>query len=315
MIQFNIKTKQGAFLTLGITFISILILTLSSLILRHAETSEERIYELGSFEKFYITDESIRDTYNEMVEKILNMHVTSTFNATGDSTTRVNITKKMYNTTDNELRRFIDARLILFYLYGIVLDPQFKLKSLSTSEMVIRFAPNPLNYRYYYSADEDDLTQTISETNIVYITQIDQNLTALEIHAYYNESLPGKNASVDWITYFDTNPPNLPPFVNLTFAVHGPNGWVDSQTRLSSFGNPPTAQKIEIGNLTGLNEPPTLIAGSSSFIFVNGDEDLYTELILTFNEGKQVHVLTKEKINITFPALISISKEGQIRLA
>jgi hypothetical protein len=67
--------KQGAFLTLGMTFISILILTLGSAMLRNAEYSEERVFEIGGMDRIHNLKSSILESYRDMHFLIFNMTV------------------------------------------------------------------------------------------------------------------------------------------------------------------------------------------------------------------------------------------------
>ena len=56
MAQVNtliISDKRGVLLTLGITFLSLVVLALATIILRSAETSEERLVELAGIDRLY----------------------------------------------------------------------------------------------------------------------------------------------------------------------------------------------------------------------------------------------------------------------
>lgn len=55
--------KRGVFLTLGITFLSLVILSLATLILRHAESSDERLMELAAYDRLYNLDRSVSDAF------------------------------------------------------------------------------------------------------------------------------------------------------------------------------------------------------------------------------------------------------------
>ena len=73
-------SKKGAFLTLGMTFISIMILAVGSAILKNAQDSEERIFELGSMDRLYNLGYSIQESYRTMYLG------TFPFNYTGNQT-------------------------------------------------------------------------------------------------------------------------------------------------------------------------------------------------------------------------------------
>ncbi len=72
--------KRGAFLTLGMTFISIMILAVGSAILKNAQDSEERVFELGSMDRLYNMANSIQESYRTMYLGIF------PFNYTGNQT-------------------------------------------------------------------------------------------------------------------------------------------------------------------------------------------------------------------------------------
>jgi len=57
------RRKAGVFLTLGITFLSLLVLSLATLILRNAEDSDERLMELSGYDRFYNIDRAVSDAF------------------------------------------------------------------------------------------------------------------------------------------------------------------------------------------------------------------------------------------------------------
>lgn len=59
----NSGRRSGVLLTLGITFISLLVLSLATLILRNAEDSDERLMELAGYDRVYNIDRAISDAY------------------------------------------------------------------------------------------------------------------------------------------------------------------------------------------------------------------------------------------------------------
>ncbi len=320
------KSKKGVFLTLGITFVSILVLTLASLILRNAETSEERISELGAFERFYVTDESIRETYYSMLRDIMNF--TIEVNATNLSTVRFRHEMPYLGIPgrDKRLTMFTNARLLLFLLYGGLLTKDFAVKSIF-DEIRLSIRPAGISYAYYFNEGNGSggLGSNPNNTHVVFITKINYdpnkivpNLTALTFIMKYNESLPGYNGTINWITY------NAGPCcrTNLTFVLLGPNGYKVSDSRMAYFKNVDAqlSGRIEIGNLTGATIPAFFMGtyvNDGAMIFLNGNNQFdIVETIMTFNStgaSEKVKVYSQDEMNISFNEF-GLSKQGPIRL-
>lgn len=68
--------KNGAFLTLGMTFISVLILTLGGIILKNAVSSESRIAEMGGMGRLYNVERSLQSAYSDMFKETLGLNMT-----------------------------------------------------------------------------------------------------------------------------------------------------------------------------------------------------------------------------------------------
>jgi hypothetical protein len=73
--------KRGAFLTLGMTLVSVLILSLGAAMLRNAEHSEERVMELASLDRLYNLDSSLQRAYRQMYLSVFPFNITSTSTA------------------------------------------------------------------------------------------------------------------------------------------------------------------------------------------------------------------------------------------
>ena len=72
------KQRRGVLLTLGVTFLAIVILTLATLILKHAETSEERLVELASVDRVYNLGNSLQRSLSESLYSLTEINLTVT---------------------------------------------------------------------------------------------------------------------------------------------------------------------------------------------------------------------------------------------
>lgn len=78
----HLINKKGVFLTLGVIFISLTILTLANVIINNSETSENRIKEFAETERLYNLDRSISSS----LERVMNdaLHETHNISAEGN---------------------------------------------------------------------------------------------------------------------------------------------------------------------------------------------------------------------------------------
>ncbi len=98
--------KKAILLTLGITFVSLVVLSLASLVLKNAESSEERFLELASAERLYNIEKSVGKAIRVMViDKVgLDLELQGA---------NASYTKRFYNQTDTGFAEAAEAYSIL----------------------------------------------------------------------------------------------------------------------------------------------------------------------------------------------------------
>ena len=104
------RRKAGVFLTLGITFLSLLVLSLATLILRNAEDSDERLMELSGYDRFYNIDRAVSDAYRMYDVDVSGMHLFA-------NDTHISIRKFTDGSEDREIVYSVFAKIFFgFYL-------------------------------------------------------------------------------------------------------------------------------------------------------------------------------------------------------
>lgn len=224
--------KHGAFLTLGITFVSLLLLVFVSILLKHAETSEQRLAEFASFDRIATLDTSIQRAYREGFLTIFAMNISS-------NTSSLYIIQPLARTLTTE----IDQRFTHFQTFSII-SSQY----LATRNTLFNFSSStlypllnhtflfgkPFNFSYGYlaidSAADVDLSTlpaypvSLSQESNAVLLVINQSLD-LRIrltHAFHPAPL-SPNPDGEGLVSWDLNQGTDGPQITLTVESSFPN--------------------------------------------------------------------------------------------
>jgi len=233
--------KRGAFLTLGMTFLSILILALGSAILKNAEDSEERIYEMGSMDRLFHLERSLQHAYRDLFFGVFGMNMTH--NQTQHTLT-LSIPAATASTAD---RAFVEHALAHNVSEELIRTayPNFNFTSVRTAAEIWYPSTNStaffipqVNVTYVYARIKNPATFNLpplpSDTNglIMYVNETSA-LSASPIERYmlriYSSQADG---NVSWVTH-------TPGPFNLTIEFYGPNA-NSSDSKLITFRQPPS---------------------------------------------------------------------------
>lgn len=318
--------KKGVFLTLGITFVSIAVLSLASLVLRNSEYSEDRIMELAAIDRIYSIDRSLGFVYRDILFDVLKFNLTI-------NESYIKMDKFVTNVTvDSDIdRAVIDGLFSLLYANSIFKDFGYSATSL-TQEYSKFYFDYPYTDIIYYQARNNTASLAgfeVTGSNIIVASVhpfIARNFTVIIKHNSVNGSL-------NWSIFTDPSvcPPQLAPVgcvhtLNVTFL--GPGGWVNSTQRMIGLiplngSNETLAQRIDI---FGLESNPakipfvgltTLVGGlieGTSFGAVNYAQNFTVTLIADyFPSYKNKLGLYSEIVSIPIPNA-GIRRYGRIRV-
>ena len=198
----KINAKRGAFLTLGITFVSITVLTLAALILRNAEMSEERISEFAIMDRVYNLDKSVGISYKRMVEESAGFNFSVSdeginFSKFHNRTFIDNGTYPAYY-IDKVFQKFTLQRTAMtFYLRGIYPGLRF---SSETGELRLEFRnarieeKNDVLRYWFFGGNLNDITEEdLGQTGVSYFSVIggDKNITQeYKVNLYFKFGKP-----------------------------------------------------------------------------------------------------------------------------
>ena len=201
-----LKGKKAVLLTLGITFISLVVLALASLILRNAESSEERLTEMSAAERFYNLDVSIQRGFSNVFK------AKSGFNITANTTLKTLIIEKnLTANSDPVFQKFIsEVEVFDRLLYSIYsfhdIATKIDLGALFTTnrdKMKLEFYPMQRHLTYYLPKQTDFKVLEIdfnSTTDIKNITiKFDSNISNGTIQATFDTAGP-------WVTVIFDGP-------------------------------------------------------------------------------------------------------------
>ena len=322
--------KHGAFLTLGMTFLSVLVLALGAAILKNAEDSETRIYELGSMDRLFHLQSSLQTAYSELLLGTFGINIsndqdshTITFPVPSGGATTPDPGFVFYTRAHN----FTETMVQTF-------SYQFNLTSQMTAAEVFypatnstAFSINPVNITYAYVHTRNAATfflpsgLPVDTNGIIMYTPLPNPGTPdlLMIKRYLIQLISSVDGNVSWGTS------TLGSF-NLSVEYYGPNGF-SSDSKLISFTQPlgagQSAQNITI-NDTGLTTPPLIsvsTATSGPFagygqIFIAPYTSNFTAFITVFYQtslARNMTVYNYDIFNISSPDL-GIGKSNFYRI-
>ncbi len=217
--------KKGILISLGITLLALTVLLFASLILRYAESSEERLAEFSIIDRVYNLDRSIQLSVAEMVNDITDWNFTLAPN-------RIIIRKTVWNfsdvnSTDSNWTVFI-SNLTFFKSY---LD---SMQSLSFLKVKEEFQKDP-KYTLVYSPLQNF-------TTLYKPTASGIAFSADSAIGRYKFIIVLKDSPFVWInisteafytpTNIPLNDPNTADNVNVVLVVNGtlPDGTINSTT-------------------------------------------------------------------------------------
>lgn len=247
------KKRKGVFLTLGITFVSILVLTLASLVLRNAESSEERMTELAALDRIYNLDRSLGTIYKEIFLNVLQFNMTI-------NETYIKFDKFLTNVSadTDEDRAVIDMLYSLYYADSLYSGFSYLLTATSTNYIWYEFDRPKVRLLYYIAKNASTGIPgfEVGGTPFIVLT-IDPKLVKDYTVIVKHKSL---NGTVNWTDYTPEPSPCIDPYAStygcghtLNVTVLGTGGWVSSDKRSISLDIDPTGnltQKIYILNYT-----------------------------------------------------------------
>jgi len=320
--------RKGVFLTLGITFVSVIILTLASLILRNAESSEERITELASFDRLYNLDRSLGKVYKEILLNITNFNITI-----NESFIKVDKFFTANESVSDLDRTIIDVLFALFYSHTIYEGFTYILSTVTNEYIWLNF-DYPSMSLLYYQIKAGNATNPNNPFGVTGINKILALLTNTKLVRNYtiivkHDSL---NGTINWTVYTPEPNPCDNAYNNtigcghtLNVTVLGPGGWVNSSMRMINITSPQNellSQAIHIiGYGTNINNTPLLGLSSGGFFsgyvaygVVNYQNNLTVTLIIDYYPDKKIKLgLFGEIITIDI-APLGVKKYGPIRI-
>ncbi len=322
--------KQGAFLTLGMTFISILILSLGTAMLRNAESTEERIFELGSLDRLYTLEQSAQQAYREQFLRLFpfNMSQDNGWHAVEMSL------PSFFGTIDPAFSSFAALHNITQSLMKL-LAPSFSFinHSLYPGQNATAFIVPEINVSYVYVGVRDLTTFSLpssafanSHGLLVYTGSVDPTALSYVVKSY---NITVRNPLINGTVKWETWTPGAPGGIRLTveYFGNGDNHTVDS--RLISFDSGgDVAQKIFL-NLSHGDEyyaklVPLITVRKATAGPFSGMGEIFIES-LAYNFSTTVtmgyttplqgnlSVFSYDRFNLTLPQL-GIGKSARYRL-
>ncbi len=137
------RNRSGMFLTLGITFLSLLVLGLATLILRNAEDSDERLMELSGYDKFYNIDRATSDAF-----RVYDLDVAGfSLNATN---TTIYLKKFTDRTNDPGITQMALAKIFYSFYLNTLYNSTTVHKLPSIGDYGLTFERHKSNQNIYY---------------------------------------------------------------------------------------------------------------------------------------------------------------------
>tara|TARA_Y100000310_G_scaffold144893_3_gene144239 strand:- start:53130 stop:54152 length:1023 start_codon:yes stop_codon:yes gene_type:complete len=307
------KTK-GVLLTLGITFLALVVLTLATLILRNAETSEERLVELAGIDRLYNLGSSTERSLAESLYPYTGVY----FNITNDT---IIIARQMHPWPDNTLWsidwRFFDYKLTLMTIFPNYINSVSKgVNSLNKldaafNRIMLLFEPSgsmywlstiPFHVEDYGYPNLTINNETFENSNVYstyqfFVPPAVTDPTYPTSYTFYFKSTDA-NPIINWSRKATEGNPK----VNLKIIVEGLNGYHDEVSALVPLNATGTLfpHVIYLDNLTAEAKlpPPFNIEKTEKkpsirfyesnktnnlFAIFNFDVELYTEVIIKLN--------------------------------
>lgn len=267
------KDKRGVLLTLGITFLSLVVLALATIVLRNAESSEDRLVELAGIDRLYNLGSSTERTL------ALALYPYTGLNVTVSNVTLV-IERQMYPYPDKTLwsldPSFFDYQLIIRLIYSEYLKSVSKnVNSVAEANPLtrsIRLDISPVNFFYWLNTENITLNDpdqglqgevykplhintnssgpTNSTLQLLFFSSVAQlNPYIITNYTFYFQH-DTRNGIINWsrreVTTGDRK-------VRITIQIDGPNGYkhIVSDDVYINGTNKRFPQVIYLDNLTG----------------------------------------------------------------
>ena len=273
------KTKKGILLTLGITFLALVVLALATLILRNAESSEERLVELAGMDRLYNLGSSLERSVAESVTPFTGLQ----FNLTNES---IGVGRTFYGFPDRTLlseigNQFRFKLVVVAFVQDYIRAVSRGVNSLvdtdpSPDKIILTFKPTNILFwlshgrlnltdnaagggQFLINHNETSPNSTFMATIVHYTTGVTDPQIVYAYDFYFASET--RNGVINWSRKVGPTPGTTP----VTFNIHvtGPDGYTDSATANDVYinGTPLTfPQIIYVDNLTGDqgNEIPSL---------------------------------------------------------
>ena len=322
--------RKGVFLTLGITFVSVVILALATLILRNAESSEERIVELATFDRIYNADRSLGALFKDVFFNVTNFNLTINESYLKLDKFLTNVTF----TTDLDMA-VIDDLFGLYY--ATTLYPTFSFDVYSLTSDFVRYIFNDFKTMLiYYQLKDASQTNPFSpfatglSKFLVFTTnpKLVRNYTIIIKHNQLN-------GTVNWTKYTPetctTGPGSYEDIYGcghtLNVTVLGPGGWINYSSKMVHVGLPSAGDLSQIVEVLSYNSTKLPLVGLSalttgifsspgtvSFGVVNYHHNLTVTFILEYYPDKKIILeMLGERTRYNIPAL-GIRKHSNIRV-
>lgn len=313
MAEINgVVDRKGVLLTLGVTFVAVILLAFASIMLRNAESTEERIWEIVAANKLATTDYALQND----LSKIYNSSGVSIW--LNGTDTRMNITK-IFSQVDLDYKKFLNSfdTLDFFVLSAYPaadISPTYFFGPNSTVNMtVLPFQ----NFSFFYQPPGTSITTNPAQMKIYH----DAAILSYSITLRQKSSAPG--GAQFSVNGFDPAGPNTIPFtVNWVWA----NGTNKSQVGLFNMledydpGNAGYVPEINVTCSPTLCSIPTSVYGSlriytgrnlndiagrpSIFIVSNATDAIEVSVDMVFNDtsigNKTVEVFAPRAITLNY---------------
>ncbi len=295
--------KRGALLTLGITFVSLTVLTLATLLLRNAETSEERLAEFGAFDRIYNLDASVQVVIRDIIKTLSSLNMTV-------NGTNVTFEKSLFYNKDQNYEDF-RARIEFYDELIKTIEPLVDIDSSGSSssicgasgELLLAVKPVGLNYSYFTpsSSGYSEIKVSFNDSTIKFI---DFKLNVSKQHIVI------KNNTVGTIPYvLVVSGPNN--YKNIGQGFLDPSALIVSSSPTINISNFSQGEmRIYVGKTSNV---PWLFINSTLQENVNNAIKFQFKIPAETGLTEQIGIYTKEAIHLSIPGL-SLKKDSVVKV-
>lgn len=295
--------KRGALLTLGITFVSLTVLSLATLLLRNAETSEERLIEFGAFDRLYNLDASAQASIREMIKTLSTLSMTI-------NGTNVTFEKNLFYNKDQNYEDF-RARIEFYDELIKTIEPLLDIDSHGSSssvcgssgELLLDVKPVGLNYSYFTpsSSGYSEIKISFNDSTIKFV---DFKLNVSKQHIVI------RNNTIGTIPYVlvVSGPSN---YKNIGAGLLDPTASIVSTSPTINISNLSTGEmRVYVGKISNV---PWLFMNSTSQENVNNTITFQFKTSAETGLAEQIGIYTKEVIHLSIPEL-SLKKDSAVKV-